>query len=160
MNVFDFAIKMEEDGRRLYEKLAQEADEPELRAIFTLLAEEERKHREVFTAMKNGEDPMMADSAVLDNARSAFQKLLEKDPADILSNDPDGYHHSIEAEEAYINTYEEMARKEKNAHAARLLLQIAEEEKAHLRIMENIFDFVESPRSFLVSGEFANLAEY
>ncbi len=161
MNVFDFAIQMEEDGRKFYEKLAEEADEPELKTIFTLLAAEERKHRDVFMAMKNGEDPAKSDSEVLDKAKSAFKKLLEKkDTLEILRKDPDGYRHSIKTEEDYIRLYEDMAKKEKNEHAAKLLLQIAEEERHHLSIMENIFDFVESPKTYLAWGEFSNLKEF
>jgi rubrerythrin len=39
------------------------------------------------------------------------------------------------------------------------LRRIAEEERRHLNIMENIFDFVESPKTFLAWGEFSNLNE-
>jgi rubrerythrin len=160
MNVFDFAIQMEEDGRKFYEKLAEEASEPELKSIFRLLADEERKHRDIFQAMKNGEDPANADSKNLVKVKSAFQKLLDKkDTLSILRQDPDGYRHSIKTEEEYIKLYEDLAKKEKNEHTAKLLLKIAEEERQHLSIMENIFDFVESPKTFLAWGEFSNLEE-
>ncbi len=160
MNVFDFAINMEEDGRKFYEKLAEEANEPELKSIFTLLAAEEAQHRDIFQAMKNGEDPVKANSKSMERIKSIFQKLLEKkDAFGILRKDPDGYLHSIKTEEDYIRLYEDMAKKEKNEHVKELLLQIAEEERHHLNIMENIYDFVESPRTFLAWGEFSNLRE-
>jgi hypothetical protein len=38
--------------------------------------------------------------------------------------------------------------------------RIAEEERHHLEVMENIYDFVESPRTYLAWGEFSNLREY
>jgi rubrerythrin len=160
MNVFDFAIRMEEDGMKLYEKLAEEAHEPELKTIFNLLAAEERKHRNIFVAMKKGEDPSTAESIALENARTAFRKLMErKDPVEILQKDPDGYRHSIKAEEDFIRLYEDLAGKEQNGHVADLLRRIADEERRHLNIMENIFDFMESPRTFLAWGEFSNLNE-
>ncbi len=158
MNVFDFAIRMEEDGMKLYGKLAEEANEPELKTIFNLLAEEERKHRDIFEAMKKGENPSAADSIALEKARNAFRKLMErKDPLEILRKDPDGYRYSIKAEEDFIRLYEDLAEKEKNGHVANLLRRIAEEERRHLNIMENIFDFVESPKTYLAWGEFSNL---
>ncbi len=160
MNVFDFAIRMEEDGMKLYGKLAEEAQEPEIKTIFRLLAAEEQRHRNIFEAMKKGEDPSIAVSISLQNARSAFRKLVEKkDPRQILRKDPDGYRHSIKAEEDFIRLYEELADKEKNQHVARLLRRIAEEERSHLKIMENIFDFMEAPKTFLAWGEFSNLNE-
>ena len=161
MNVFDYAIQMEEDGRKFYEKLAEETGEPELKTIFKLLAQEEENHRDLFQAMKDGEDPVKADSKVLEKAKSSFKKLMErKDALGILRKDPDAYRHSIRTEEEYIKLYEDMAKKEKNEHAAKLLQQIAEEERCHLTIMENIFDFMESPKTFLAWGEFSNLKEY
>ncbi len=160
MNVFDFAIKMEEDGRKFYEKLAAEAEEPELKTIFTLLAEEEQQHKQIFQSMKNGEDPAKADSRIMERTTSTFRKLLEKkDVSAILRRDPDGYMHAIKTEEDYIRLYEDMAEKETNEHVKDLLLRIAEEERRHLNIMENIYDFVETPRTFLAWGEFSNLRE-
>ncbi len=160
MNVLDYAIKMEEDGRKFYEKLAAEADVPELKTIFALLAEEERRHQQIFQSMKNGEDPVNAESRIIEKAESAFHKLMEKKEASgILGRDPDGYLHSIKTEEEYIRLYLDMAEKEENEQVKELLLRIAEEEKRHLNIMENIYDFVESPRTFLAWGEFSNLRD-
>lgn len=160
MNVFDFAIRMEEDGMKLYTKLAEEAQEPELKTIFGLLAAEEQKHLEFFEAMKKGENPSSVVSIALQNARSAFRKLVERnDPRQILRCDPDGYRHSIKAEEDFIRLYEDLAGKEKNEHVAALMRQIAEEERTHLNIMENIFEFMEAPKTFLAWGEFSNLNE-
>lgn len=160
MNVFDFAIQMEEDGRIFYEKLAAEARVPELKAIFSLLAEEEREHGELFKAMKSGEDPVKVDSKVLQKTKNAFRKFLRKKGSfDILKGDPDGYRHLIRAEEDCIRLYEDMANREKNEHVAGLMLKIAEEERNHLAIMKNIYDFVETPKTFLAWGEFSNLRE-
>ncbi len=36
---------------------------------------------------------------------------------------------------------------------------LAEDEKEHLSIVENIYEFVEKPRTFLAWGEFSNLKE-
>ncbi len=160
MNILDHAIKLEEDGRKLYEKLAAEAPIPELKSIFTLLAEEEQQHHDLLLARKNGEDVVKADSTVLQKSKNDFYKMLRrKDVLGILKGDPDGYLHMIKAEEEFIRLYEEMAKNEKNESAATLLSTIIAEEKAHLAIMENIYEFMESPRTFLAWGEFSNLKE-
>ena len=46
MNVFDFAIKMELDGKAFYEKLAKGTNIAGLQTIFSRLAADEQKHRE------------------------------------------------------------------------------------------------------------------
>ncbi len=55
----------------------------------------------------------------------------------------------IKAEEDSIRFYEESAGKENNKNVRKLLLKIADEEKEHLSIVENIYEFVEAPRTFL-----------
>jgi hypothetical protein len=97
---------------------------------------------------------------VLDGVREHFQDLVDAmDPASALVGDPDGYRHALKAEERSIKLYEEMAGKEPSAAASDLLRQLAEEERRHLSIMKNIFEFVEAPKSYLAWGEFSNLRD-
>jgi rubrerythrin len=161
MNVFDFALKMEEDGKAFYEKLAAETRVPELKSIFSLLAAAEEEHRGTIEAMKKAIPPGNADSKVLEKAKNVFQGLLEKkNILEMLKSDPDGYRNVINIAMAGIKLYEEMAKKETHPAAAKILLMLADEERKHLEIMENIYDFVESPKDFLAWGEFSNLKEF
>lgn len=160
MNVFDFALKMEEDGKAFYEKLAAETGVPELRTIFSLLAAAEDEHREAIEVMKKDVPPAKADSKVLEKAKNTFQELLERKETAMLKGDADGFQHAIRIAMAGIKLYEEMAEKETNEAAAKLLRMLADEERKHLEIMENIYDFVESPKDFLAWGEFSNLKEF
>ncbi|GFE57628.1 ferritin family protein [Geobacter sp. AOG1] len=161
MNVFDFAMEKEEESRKFYEKLAAAARTNELKTIFNLLAESEREHHEHLAALKAGTDSRRAESVVLERARDELGKIVgEAVPETILAEDQDGYGHAIKAEEESIRLYEELAEKEQNVSAAGILKRIAEEEKHHLEVMENIYEFVESPRTYLAWGEFGNLKEY
>ncbi len=161
MNVFDFALKMEKDGKAFYEKLAAEADEAELQEIFSMLASAEEEHYQAIEALKKEVPPDMADSKVLEKAKNVFHGLLERRHAvEILKGDPDGFRHAMKIAEEGIKLYEEMAGKEKNPAAVKALVMLAEEERKHLEIMENIYDFVERPRTYLAWGEFSNLKEY
>lgn len=160
MNVFDFALKMEEDGKAFYEKLAAETDVPEFRTIFSLLAAAEDQHRGTIEAMRKDVPPGNADSKVLEKARNVFQGLLgKKEVLGLLKGDPDGYRNVIKIAMAGIKLYEEMAEKETNPAAARILKALADEERKHLEIMENIYDFAESPKDYLAWGEFSNLKQ-
>ena len=161
MNVFDFALKMEEDGRAYYQKLAAEATVSEFKTIFAMLADAEQEHHDVIAAMKKGVPAEQVNSKVLEKAKNVFQKILErKQTLASLKEDPDGFKHAIRIAEEGIKLYEEMAGKETNPVAVKVLLMLDEEEKKHLEIMENIYDFVEAPHTFLAWGEFSNLKEY
>lgn len=160
MNIFDFALKMEEDGKAYYEKLAAETAISEFKNIFTLLAAAEQAHHDAIHAMKNGKDAVKAESKVLDHAKNIFMQLLKMDQShESLLFDRDGYLHALKAEEESIRFYEEAADKENNPEAQKLLLMLADEEKEHLSIVENIYEFVEKPKTFLAWGEFSNLKD-
>ncbi len=161
MNVFDFAMRMEEESREHYEKLATVARSPELKHIFDLLSDSEQEHYGHLALLKAGTEQNLAQSAVLEQIKDRVHELVDHlIPADVLESDYDGYRHAIKAEEASIKLYEELAEQEPNRAAAQLLLQLAEEERNHLELMENIYDFVESPHTYLAWGEFSNLRDY
>ncbi len=106
MNVFDFALKMEADGKAYYEKLATETGIPEFKNIFSLLAAAEQNHHDALQAMKEGIDPAKAEAKVLDHARNVFMKLLRMDYThDRLLFDRDGYLQAMKAEEESIKFY-------------------------------------------------------
>jgi rubrerythrin len=161
MNVFDFAMRMEEESWTHYEKLAAAAKTKEVKTIFSLLADSEREHHEHLTILKAGSDPKEAQSVALERVKEHIHDLVHGLASeDILESDHDGYMHAIKSEEMSIKLYEELAEKEPNKAAAELLRRMAEEEKHHLEVMENIYDFMESPQTYLAWGEFSNLREY
>ena len=161
MNPFAFALKMELDGKAYYEQLAAETTNQNLKKIFHSLAEDEQKHFETIQAMSERKDVSMVDSAVLQEAQNLFQVLLaEKESAVPLSKDLTVYQHAMTIEAKSQKFYEDLAQKEKNPDASELLLKIANEEKKHFIIMDNIYTFMLAPYNFLAWGEFSNLTEY
>ncbi len=161
MNVFDFAMRMEKESGEHYAQLAKATQSDELKQIFSLLADSEQEHYNHLALLKAGTEPGLAQSAVLETVKGHVDELLEKFiPTDVAESDYDGYRHAIKAEEESIRLYEELAEHEPNGTTAQLLRQLAEEERHHLEVVENIYDFVESPQTYLAWGEFSNLREY
>jgi rubrerythrin len=160
MNVFDFAMKMELDGKAYYEKLATETPSVGLKTTFTMLAADEQKHYDVIQDIKAGSVRVMADTTVLEQAKNVFQDLLgDKTIAGSLKKELDGYRHAMKIEADSVRLYEDMEQKETKPEIAQLFLKIAAEEKKHYNIMENLYDFVLAPQNFLAWGEFSNLKE-
>jgi rubrerythrin len=161
MNVFDFAMQMEMDGKAHYEKLAAGTPIAGLKKIFGMLAADEQKHFETIEAMKSGGNDAMAGSTALDEARNVFQGLMnDRELLGSLKKDLDGYRYAMKIEADSVKLYEDMAKKENRADIVQLLLKIANEEKTHYNIMENLYDFVLAPQNFLAWGEFSNLKEF
>jgi rubrerythrin len=161
MNVFDCAIKMEEEAKLYYEALATSAADPELKNLFTMLAQAELEHREALVQMQGSIDPQKTQFTALDQAACLFKPLLAKrEQLAQLKETPDAYQLVVAQEQKGVELYQELAAQTKDEGARQILLKIAEEERRHLSIVENIYSFVESPKTFLAWGEFSNLKDY
>jgi rubrerythrin len=161
MNIFDCAIKMEEEARKYYENLANAVTVPELKNLFSMLAAAENEHRDALVVMKEGIDPQKVRFDALNEAACVFSPLLNKrDLIAEMKEDPDAYRHVVKKEEESVRFYEELAAQAQDEGTRDVLLMITREERKHLSIVENIYNFVESPKTYLAWGEFSNLAEY
>jgi len=156
MNVFDFAMEMEMDGKGYYEKLAAETPVVGLKNIFLSLAQDEQKHYDIVKELKSGATGAMAETTVLEDAKNVFQNLMaQRSVVATWKKDLDGYEHAMKIEAESVKFYEGMVRKEQNEVTAKLLQKIANEEKKHFEIMENLYDFVLAPQNYLAWGEFS-----
>jgi rubrerythrin len=161
MSAIDFMLRTEEDGLRLYEELGYEARDPELKEIFELLAERQRNHLDELATLKKSVDPADTDSTLVERTchlANGFRRLLESnDLLRELKNDRDAFYHILKAEEETIELLEGMAKAEPQENTRIILERIAEDEKNHLSTIENIYEFIEAPHTYLEWGEFSNL---
>ena len=162
MNVFDFAMQMEMDGKAYYEKLARQTSLPGLQTIFSRLAGDEQKHYEIFRELRaSGKAPAMQESTTLADARNIFAELLKGAKiATGCKDDLAAYQQAMKLEADSFKLYEDAAAKEKRDDVRTLLLKIAGEEHKHFNILENIYQFVNAPNQYLAWGEFSNLEEF
>jgi len=160
MDVFDFAMKMELQGKAYYENFAQATQIAGLKSIFTGLAADEQKHYDLLRELKAGREWTMTDSRLAEQARTVFTELLEeRDRLGELHEDLDGYRLALKVEADSVRLYEDMAKKEQDPETVQLYLKLANEEKKHFNIIENICDFVMRPKYYLEWREFSNLHE-
>jgi rubrerythrin len=162
MNIFDFAMEMEEDGRTYYENLARRTDHPGLQALFIRLAQDEQKHFEIFRALQaSGNAPEMQDTEIIAEAKNVFQGLPEEaETLKGIEGDLAAYRHAMKLESDSFRLYEDIAGKEPNPATRKLLLRIAREEHKHFIVLDNIYHFFNAPNQYLAWGEFSNLDEF
>ena len=160
MNIFEFAMKMELDGKAYYEKLAAETPVTGLKAIFTNLAADEQKHHDTIKELQAGSVGAMADTKVLADTKNLFQILVkDKDTASSLKKSLDGYQFARKVEADSVRFYEDMAKKETNPANVKLIQKIIKEEQDHYNILDNLYDFTLAPQNYLAWGEFSNIKE-
>ncbi len=160
MYVLNFALEMEKVGKEYFEKLASESTLPGIRKIFTMLAVEQQQLYETFKSMQSKVDtPLLVDSQSLERAIDVFAQIFNEATIGLLRNDLDAYGHAMRIEAGIVNFFEDMAQKETDDAARKLLKEIADAERGLYNTIENIHDFVAAPHSHLAWGEFSNLKE-
>lgn len=161
MSAIDYMIQTEEDGLRLYETLNQEATNMELKEIFALLADSQNKHLATLESLKKNMSKADLDSMEVKGSEfitNGFRRLLKKrDILDMLKNDQDAFWHVVTTEEELIKALEGLASAVPQEKMRRVLERIVSDEKDHLSKIENIYEFIETPHSYLEWGEFSNL---
>lgn len=160
MNIFDCAIKIEEETKAYYEGLEAEASQPEMKVLFSMLAASEDEHKKSLLRLKERIEPERAKLDGLDGSACSFRPFLtQRELLEETDKDPDLYLFAVKKEENEIRFYEELAGLAVDEATRRSLLMLADEERRHLATVENIYSFVEAPRSYLAWGEFSNLHE-
>lgn len=160
MNAIDYMIGFEQDGLHLYELLAFDCKNDELKTTFNLLADSQRRHLTELLEMK-GVIGDKSESTLVGRAEcmtNGFRRLLEShDIHRELKNDPDAVWHILHAEEEYIHLLEGMAKAEKIDEVRDLLERMVEDEREHRDRIVNIYEFIKAPHTYLEWGEFSNL---
>jgi len=158
MDIYKFALKMEVDGKAFYEKMALETPHRGLKTVFSMLAADEQKHYDTIISIRAGGEVIMPDTIILENTRNVFEGIqAEKILAEGMKKEHEAFQYAMKIEEDSVRLYKNMAREEKNAAIAALFQKIADEEKKHYNIVENLYDYSLRPEYFLEWREFSNL---
>jgi rubrerythrin len=160
MDIFEYAMQMEKDGEDYYRQLAQQTNNKGLQTILTMLADEEVKHYNTIQKMRT-EAPQLAETTILTDAENVFTQM--KDSGEELSFDirqTDLYKKAQDIEKKSQDFYLENADKAGGESQKEIFLQLAEEEKKHYFLLENIIQFVSRPEVWLENAEWYHLEEY
>jgi rubrerythrin len=161
MNIFEYARKMEKEKEKFYKGLAEKSPNKGLSNILNMLSVEEAGHYKVVEAMEKGIFSVPETEGLLSRAKDVFARLdKEKDDFKFSSSQAEVYIKALGYEEKSRDFYMTKGREEKDENIKKILLALAEEEKKHYRLIENIVEFISRPASWLENAEFNHLEEY
>ncbi len=165
MDVFEFAMQMEKDGEKYYREMMLISKTVGLQKIFGLLADEEVKHCLFLEQLRRNTGPQRFEGTpILKNVKNIFIEMRENkiDPPIDLTDAAIAYRKALEIEEMSRRFYLEKAEEAGDDQTKRLLTQLAKEEEKHVRIMENIIEFVSRPEpgNWLENAEWHHLNDY
>ncbi len=161
MTVYEFGMKMEKDGEAFYREMAGKTKDTGMRNILTMLAEDEVKHCATLDGFRREEKTGFADSKILEGARNIFEKCREtSEEWNLQGEQIDLYEKAKGLEQQSAEFYLAKAEEVGNAYQKEIFLKIAEEEKKHVFLLENMIQFIGRPKSWIENAEFYHLDDY
>ena len=153
LEITKIAMDMEKEGQEFYLKAASVAKEEKAGSIFTLLAEQEKRHAELFSDLHKvlSEKNNLSNDYLYDENVSIYMKALvqnkvfkekELDSIKDMKSMQEALLIGINSEKNSILFYNEIIRNTKSTEVLSTLSLIVEEEKRHFvdlaRLLETI----------------------
>ena len=160
MDIYEYAMQMELDGKNFYLDLAKKTSNSGLQNILAMMADSETNHYDIILKMKNN-DPIQysADTEVLTKTKNIFIRMKEGKELDTDISQLELYKKALEIEIGSQKFYLEKADEEKDLYRKEIFIKLAGEEKGHCVILENLIGFVSQPDNWLESPEWYHLDE-
>lgn len=161
MDIYEYAMQMEKDGEKFYRDLAAKTSSAGIKNILTMLADAEVKHYTLFRNMKdNAKIGSITDNPLLENVKNVFAKIKEEKTFEAEVPELDLYKEAQEIEQKSRDFYLEKAGEVKDDSQKTAMKKIADEERRHFNILENIITLVNRPNIWLEDPEWYHLEQY
>jgi rubrerythrin len=162
MSIFEFAMKMEQDGEKFYRDLAGKTTNAGLKQIFTYLADEEVKHYNLFKGLLERQPSEYESTDILADSKNVFAQMKESGAVDVTddASQLEAYKQALEWEKKAYEFFEEKCAEATDPKEKKFLETIAKEERRHYRLIDGIIEFIGQPESWVENAEFNNLTEY
>lgn len=158
MDIFECSIKMKEERRNHYERLADYTTNKELKRLALLLADADDELINQLKKLKdNPEFAAFSEIALVDNVCVFTPRFDPQHPEESLKRDSDAYQHVVKEIGDAVEFYKQLEEQAGSGELKAIFRLLTEKEREHLLVVENIYSFVEDPRTYLEWGEFSNL---
>jgi rubrerythrin len=158
MEWFDVAISIEEEGEKFYRDLAAKAESDGVQRIFSMLADDEVKHKQRFEAMKR-QDYEAQSSDAPEKAKTIFSSTTKEHMAGEAKH-LKLYNDALAIEQKSIDFYNEQMEKQTDPQVRTALEQIIAEEKFHYQMIDTIIIMVQRPERWVEFAEFGVREDY
>lgn len=161
MDIFEFAKEKEKYAEEFYRDRAAKSPDKGLAEIFLLLANEEEKHFDLIEKMQAEVPAELAETTVLSDAAAIFEKIREGAMKFSFDrSELELYKEAQKIEQNARDYYLDKADQVEVQAQKDIFLKLAEEEKKHYFLLDNIIDFVSRPQQWLENAEFHHMEDY
>lgn len=161
MQIFEVAMQMEAEGEHFYRGLADQTHNKGLKRIFTMLADEEAMHYRIFEALHRRADPELGEGVLEWKVERIFKEIHEQE-AHLTGDSPqeDVYKAVLEDEMKTVSVYRGFMEKMESEEQRKALTKIIKEEEEHVRVLENMVEYLQRPDLWMENAEFVHVEEY
>ena len=161
MDIFEFAKEKEKYAEEFYRDRAAKSPDKGLAEIFLLLANEEEKHFDMIEKMQAEVPAELTETTVLSDATAIFEKIREgAKKFSFDRSELELYKEAQKIEQNARDYYLDKADQVEVQAQKDIFIKLAEEEKKHYFLLDNIIDFVSRPQQWLENAEFHHLEDY
>jgi rubrerythrin len=159
MDLFEVAIKLEQEGIQFYTDLAKKAPDEGFANIFKMLADDEKKHESYFRALQKKSAPVSVNTTVIEAAKKVF-KAFDPDSFPPSTDQIPAYEEALAVEKKSIDFYKEQLPLVTDEEAKKALALILSEEKRHYEVLTEMLKLITRPHRWVEDAEFGLREDY
>jgi len=155
MNVLEFAINMELEGEKYYNKQAENNNDNGLKNIFLMLAKDENDHAKILQNKSNNLPYELNNNETLSEAKNLFKGITDfKNEIKQTPEQLDLYRAALEKEKESINLYEKLLSESNDDKSRNLFNFLINQEKDHYTTLEELVSQLNKCNDWVESAEF------
>lgn len=161
MQLLEFAIQMEMEGRKYYMEQAEKNQDNALNKIFVLLADAEREHEDLLRRRVNKEEYTLNEGDSTRKVITVFNELKDYKASDFRSTAQlDVYRLAVDIEEKSIELYQKMLEESDNDKDKKLFKFLLKEENQHYVLFDELVRMLTRPEEWVEAAEFGLREDY
>ncbi|MFA6072892.1 MAG: ferritin family protein [Candidatus Woesearchaeota archaeon] len=158
MDIFEFAKKMELDGKNRYQEQYDKETNQGIKSILIVLINQEQHHYDALNSLEHAGKYVEYKEASFRGVKNLFEEM--KDELDRVSKDHIQFYQMVLEIEKKTEAFYLSHAKEYEGDTKKILLSLAKEEHNHVIIIQNIIDFISKPNTWIEDAEFNHMIDY
>ena len=161
MNNYEFAINMELEGVKYYEKQAELNKDNSLKTVFLILAKDEENHAKILEKKTRQLEYMLEDNQSLSKFNNVFDGNEDlKNEGGKTPNQLDAYKIAIKMEKESIDLYTKLLAETKDNNSKELFEYLVKQEAEHLDVIEELVRLIKHADEWVEDAEFGRREDY
>jgi len=155
MNTLELAKKMETEAIDFYDEAAKKTKHPVGKKMFTIIAEDEKRHLDMISQIIKGLDMSEKDVSPLKNVKSVFENLKSElmKKVKVSTDEMEAFQIAMKMEQEGVTFYKKALSTATKPKEKALLERLIQEEEEHYTVFSNSYQFLANTGSWFLWEE-------